>query len=350
MPTSLYGKHAAGLAATYADIENHALNQGEVLVGTPGAISIRENASGSKFHVRQYYDHEGRKRDQYIAGQPGSPATDKLVQDFKKRIEEANEILKSIRLLVREGYSALHPKHLAALAPLGRYRIFEAGAVLVGTHAFDVIVNRMGIRVASFSTEDIDVARPSRLAVEGIPEGGLLEVLRESGIDFVTVPGFSHRDPPIKFKERGRSRFTFDLLVPSPGDDVEILAVPELNAHAVALPYLRYLLGETQTGAAISSHGVVAVRVPVPERFALHKMIVAQLRKGRPEKSLKDLKQASALVAALGENYPGALDAAFKKTAVSSRKYVLKSLGQMREQLKPHPQAWEELATAAKPG
>lgn len=349
MPASLYKKHSAGLAATYADIENHALNQDEVLVGTPGAISIRENASGSKFLVRQYYDYEGRKKDQYIASHTDSPATDELVRDWKKRLEEANEVLKSVRMLVREGYSALTPKHLATLAPLSRHGLFEAGAVLVGTHAFEVVVNRLGIRVAVFSTEDIDVARPNMLAVGNIPAGGLLELLRESGIDFVTVPGLGRKDPTTKFKEKGRSRFTFDLLVPSAGEEIEIQAVPELNAHATSLPYLRYLLGETQTGAALSSHGVLAVRIPVPERFALHKLIVAQLRKGGSEKSLKDMKQAAVLIAALGENHPGALTAAFQKTPLSTRKYVRKSLLQIREQLEPHPRAWEEVALVVKP-
>ena len=109
MATPLYQKHSPGLAATYADIENHALNQDEVLLGTPGAISIRENASGSRFLVRQYYDYEGRKKDQYLASHTDSPATDDLILSWKKRIEEVNDVLKSVRLLVREGYSALTP-------------------------------------------------------------------------------------------------------------------------------------------------------------------------------------------------------------------------------------------------
>jgi hypothetical protein len=349
VPTELYQRHSAGLAATYADIENHALNQDEVLVGTPGAISIRENASGSRFLVRQYYDYEGRKKDQYLASHSDSPRADKLIGEWKRRIEEENDVLKSVRLLVREGYLAATPKQFAALAPLSRHKLFDAGAVLVGTHAFEVMVNRLGIRVAVFSTEDIDIARPNTLVLENVPAGGLLEILRESGIDFVTVPGLGRKDPSTKFKERGRSRFTFDLLVPSSGDEVEIKPVPELSTHATALPYLRYLLGETQTGAALSSHGVLAVRIPVPERFALHKLIVAQLRRGGSEKSLKDLKQAAVLIAALGENHPGALAAAFQSTPVSTRKHLRKSLLQIREQLETHPRAWDEVATVAKP-
>jgi hypothetical protein len=194
----------------------------------------------------------------------------------------------------------------------------------------------------------VDLARPTKLAVESLPKGGLLELLRESGIDFVDVPGLRPGAPTAKYSERGRSQFTFDLLMPAAGDTAEVQAVPELGAHATALPYLRYLLTETQMGAALSNHGVVAVRVPVPERFALHKLIVSQLRIGRPEKSRKDLDQAAALIAALGENHPGAIESAFAKTAVSTRKHIKKSLLQIRDRLEPHPRAWEEAAIAAK--
>lgn len=343
----LYKRHPPSLATTYADVENHALHQDEILVGTPGAISRRENGNQTRYFVRQFYDFEGRKRDQYLC-QVGAPDCETIIGNWKKRIDEAKELQGSIRLLARERYSILHAKHLAALAPLSKYKVFEAGAVLIGTHAFEVIVNRLGIRVAVFATEDVDIARPGKLALGKVPKGGLLELLRESGIDFVDVPGFTHGASPTSYKEKGRSRFTFDLLVPTAGDEIETLAVPELNAYATGLPYLRYLLTETQTGAAISSQGVAAVRVPVPERFAMHKLIVAQLRVGRTEKSRKDLKQAAILIAAAGELSPGAIEGAFGKTPTSSRKYIRKSLAQIRPELEAHPQAWDEVASAAK--
>lgn len=347
MASPLYKKHPPTLATTYADVENHALHQDEVLVGTPGAISIRENANKTRFYVRQYYDFDRKKRDQYLC-QVDVPDCERLIKAWRTRIDEAKDLQASVRLLAREGYSTLQAKHLAALAPLSRYRAFGAGAVLVGTHAFEVIANRLGIRVPVFATEDVDVARPGKLALEKLPKGGLLALLRESGIDFVDVPGLEHGAPPTSYKERGRSRFTFDLLVPAGGEKIETLPVPELNAHATALPYLRYLLTETQMGAAISGHGVAAVRVPVPERFALHKLIVAQLRVGRTEKSRKDLRQAGVLIAAMGELFSGSLEEAFRKTATSSRKHIRKSLEMIRASLEPHPQAWEEAARAAK--
>ena len=347
MASPLYKRHSAGLAATYADIENQALNQREILVGTPGSVTLRTNATGARFYVRQYYDYEGRKTDQYLSGSADDPGTLALVDGWRSRIEDAKDILKAVRLLAREGYATLTPKHVAALAPLAKHGIFEAGAVLVGTHAFEVIVNRLGIRAEGFATQDVDLARPGKLALEGVPEGGLLEMLRESGIDFVEALRLNHAEPATRFMERGRSRFTLDLLVPAVGDAVEIRPVPELKAHATALPYLRYLLGETQTGAAMSSRGVAAVRVPVAERFAIHKLLVSQLRSGRPEKSLKDRKQAAILIAAMGELHPGAIEAAFEATPVSRRAQIRKSIARITDLLEPHPQALEEITRAA---
>ncbi len=347
MAAPLYRKHPPAVAATYADVENHALHQGETLVGTPGAISRRENANGTKFLVRQFYDLDGRKRDQYLC-RLDAPGAEAVADRWRTRIRESKELQASVRLLAREGYSILDPRHLAVLVPLDRHGVFEAGAVLVGTHAFEVIVNRLGIRVAAFATEDVDIARPGKLAWEAPPKGGLLEILRESGIDFVDVPALDHGAPSTSYKEKGRSRLTVDLLVPTAGQEIETRAVPELGAHATALPYLKYLLTETQAGAALSSRGVAAVRIPVPERFAWHKLIVAQLRAGRTERSRKDLKQAAVLVAATGELLPGALDEAFGKTPASSRKHIRKSLEGLRPDLEAHPQAWDEAARAAK--
>jgi hypothetical protein len=347
MATPLYRRHAPSLATTYADVENHALHQDGVLVGTPGAISLRKNANNTKFYVRQFYDFEGKKRDQYLL-RADIPNAKALLHQWEVRVEEAKEIRSRVRMLAREGYSTLDAKHLAALAPLSNHGIFEAGAILVGTHAYEVIVNRLGIRSAIFATEDVDNARPDKLALEKAPRRGLLELLRESGIDFVGVPGFKLGAPSTSYKEKGRSRFTFDLLVPSTGEKIETVPVPELAAHATGLPYLRYLLTETQMGAALSRHGVATVRVPIPERFALHKLIVSRLRTGRPEKSRKDRKQAAVLLAALGELYPGAIEEAYAKTPASSRKHIRKSLGEIRSDLQAHPQAWKEVSRLAK--
>ena len=342
MPTPLYRAHPPALAAAFADVENHALSQDRALIGTPGSISVRRNGGGVDYYVRQYYDFEGRKRDEYLGGRPGTPGGDAVLEEWRRRLADENGLRSSLRLLSREGYAVLPPKAMAAVASLANFGLFGAGAMLVGTHAFAVVVNRLGVRASIFATEDVDVARPAKLAIPVATEGGLLQMLRQSGIDFVDVPGYPHGTPSGRFKERGRSRFTLDLLVPAPGDESGIVAVPELAAHASALPYFRYLVSESQVAAAISTRGVAAVRVPLPERLALHKMIVAQLRRGR-DKSRKDLAQAGILVAALGELHPGALEEAWRKTPVPMRSNIRRSAHLMREMLEPHSRALEEL-------
>jgi hypothetical protein len=345
---ALYGRHDSALAATYADIENHALNQDAILVGTPGAISLRENGTGTRYYVRQFYDFGGTKRDQYLV-QAEAPSAAEILGQWRRRLDEAKALRDSVRLLSREGYATLDRKPFAALATVAAHGLFGAGGMLLGTHAFGVILNRLGIRASVFATEDLDIARASRLKLPGVvPEGGLLAILRESGIDFVGVPRWEHGAPSAKFKERGRSRFSFALLVPSSAEEAHVVEVPELRTHATALPYLRYLVSDSQPGAVLSSHGVLAVRVPLPERFAIHKLLVSQLRAGVPEKSRKDRSQAAVLIAALGELQPGALEAGFAKTPVSRRRDIRKALELIRGDLEPHPQAWTEIASAAK--
>ena len=104
MAQPLYKKHPPTLATTYADVENHAISQNEILTGTPGAITIRENTAKKKFYVRQYYDFEGNKRDQYLC-QVDVSDCEAQIELWKKRIDEAKQLQTSIRLLAREGYS-----------------------------------------------------------------------------------------------------------------------------------------------------------------------------------------------------------------------------------------------------
>jgi hypothetical protein len=116
------------------------------------------------------------------------------------------------------------------------------------------------------------------------------------------------RMPSTSFAEPGGSRLRVDLLVPSSNDTYPTIPVPELQAYAKGLPYLAYLLGASQEVPILSPHGAVMVRVPVPERYAVHKLVVSQLRDKTSSKSEKDLRQAATLIEALVERFPGAVE------------------------------------------
>lgn len=348
--TVLYTPHRRALTVLYADLENQALNQREVFTGTAGSVMERKNAAGFRFYARQYYDGEGKKREQYLAGPVGDPQADAAAANVRERILEVKELVPSLRLLGREGFNLADPKTYATLASLHNHGVFAAGGVLIGSHAYGVLLNRLGIRATPYATEDIDIARREALAFEAMPEKGFLEMLKDSGIEFIAVPDLDRKKPPTSFKQRGRSRFHVDLLVPSTGEEFSVVPIPELRAHATGLPYLGYLLAEPQTATLMAREGCCSLRVPLPERFAIHKLIVSRLRTGREAKSEKDVHQACVLCAALAESHPGAIASAVKDVPRRARKYLRLATGLSKRYLaEAHPRAWEELSAAVTP-
>lgn len=333
------------LATLFGTIDGHAKAGVPVFPGSPGTISKRKNQHGVEFYVRRYYGEDGTQKEIYLGLASDS---EKKVGELTARISEVKAMVPEIRLLIREGFQAADQKTYATLASLHLNGLFAAGATLVGSHAFGVIMNQMGFRVAAYSTEDIDVARREALAFEKIPDKSFLEMLRDSGIHFVEVPALDRKQASSSFKQQGKSRFHVDLLVPSPDSEIRTVPVPELKAHATALPFLAYLLGRTQMSTLLSPEGCCPVRVPVAERFAVHKLIVSQLRTNRDAKSDKDISQAAAVLAALGNRFPGAIEAAFSDLPKSARKYAAKAAPLVLKLLQEHSRALEELTEAVR--
>lgn len=75
--------------------------------------------------------------------------------------------------------------------------------------------------------------------------------------------------------------------------------------HAQSLHYLNYLLAEPLMAAATYRGGVL-VQIPRPERFAIHKLIVADRRLEGPDslKAVKDRLQAEFLINILATDRP----------------------------------------------
>lgn len=162
------------------------------------------------------------------------------------------------------------------------------------------------------------------------------------------VPSLKRGRPGTSFKKKGKAQFHVDLLVPSRDETFPIVEVPELGAYATALPYLKYVLAESQPATLLAREGCCSVVVPLPERFAVHKLVVSQLRTMREAKSTKDVNQAVVLCAVLAEFHPGAIEEAVGALSKKMSKHFRKALRTARPLLEEAaPRAWAELTDDA---
>ena len=328
------------LQTAFAELKRRAFEQHALLVGTPGSVVVRTE----RFLYRDYYGPDGKKAGDYI-GPVDDPRAKARAEQLREQILLAKALIEEAALLSQNGYVRVEPRTNAILAALANNGLFRAGALLVGAHAYGVLLNDLGARAAATATEDIDVARGKRLAIEGETKS-LEEMLRDSRVALHPIPQLDRKKPSTSFKPPGPDRLRVDFLMPTDGSDVKVLAAPELRAHATALPWFRYLVETSMPAVVIGRSTMVPVNVPLPERLAFHKMLVSQLRRETSEKVSKDLEQASTLVALLSELAPENLEAAFSKVPAKAREKTKRGARRVLDRLKKtkHDQAVDQLA------
>ena len=342
---SLFSRHPLVMQTSFAEIKRHGLEQAFLLVGTPGSVGLRE-VKEQQFYYRQFYNAQGKKSAEYI-GALANEQVEARVAAIRSQIELTKGLIKESRILVQQGYVRTDLRTGAILAALVNNALFTAGATLIGSHAFGALLNELGISAAAFHTEDVDIARNMPLKLALPPDTDFLQLLRESTIPLNPIPGLDRKAPSTSYKPPGLDRLHVDLLVPADGLDISIKEVPELKAHATALPFLRYLLADPIDTIVIARECIAPVKVPRSERFVWHKMLVSQLRTASNEKRAKDIQQAAVIFAALAEDAPDALRDAFEELPASAKSKTITGARQTLRLLNasPHEQAAEFLAT-----
>ena len=276
----------------------------------PGSF-VTKSLKGHDYYYFQYLEPGGTKRQVYLGRKDAM--LDAVVQRFEGTRQDIAEDQRSIgRLcaLLRAGGAlttdAPSARVIRGLADIG---VFRLGGVLVGTHAFVVLGNVLGVRWsgAGLRTQDVDVAAERRMSIavpgEGADIPGALESLE---MGFLPVPGLDPTSPTTSFKVRGQG-LRVDLLAPSQRTEQKPVILHRFAAAAQPLRFLDYVM-EGAIRAAVVNGGGVSVAVPDPARFALHKLIVAGERPAIAHvKREKDLWQASQLIGILAEERPGDL-------------------------------------------
>ena len=232
-----------------------------------------------------------------------------LASDTKARAESRARL---VRVLRAEGL--LTPDRttgslLSALALAGTFRL---GGTIVGTHAFRLYEGELGLRLPAtdlMQTSDLDIAQFERLSLvlDDQVETPMEHTFK--ALDFAPVPAVFSRSV-WRWKQTASDTMV-EFLTPSFRPEEDIRDLPALGVAAQSLHYLNYLIAEPIKAAVLYRSGVL-VQIPRPERYAIHKLIVADRRAGGPDqlKSRKDRAQAAFLIAALAEDRPGDLQEA----------------------------------------
>jgi len=313
-----FARHDAAGQAKYQEVRQLARAQARVLAGTPGTLKQRTQ-SGRKYWVREHIRVDGSKVDEYL-GPEGAVDRARLAA-LRSELELARALAAGSSKLRLFGYQRIDRKPAAVLEVFFNRGLTGAGLTLVGSHAYGVLLNELGVAAPVYRTRDLDVARAGVLAVALPEDKTFQQLLQETGLAFVPVPGMPSHKPSASFKLPGAEALAVDLLVPGrrAGD---LVPVAELRAFAQSIPLLGFLIEDPVNAVALSPNQVVPVKVPAPERFVLHKLYSSQSRRTERDKVRKDLEQAALLAAVIEEDTPGGLRDAFRRVPAEGKAAV----------------------------
>ncbi|MEQ9224925.1 MAG: GSU2403 family nucleotidyltransferase fold protein [Parvibaculum sp.] len=237
------------------------------------------------------------------------------------RIEELHATAKErratrsrlVRLLRAEGMTPTDRATGSILSAMADAGTFRLGGTIVGTNAFRLYEGELGVRLplgGMANTGDIDIAQFEKLSValEDQVDPSLAETF--SALKFDPLPGF---EPGRTWRwKQGGSGQLVEFLTPAFGQET-IRDLPALGVSAQALNYLNFLIADPIHAAAVYRAGVL-VQVPRPERYAIHKLIIANRRRDGAGslRASKDREQAAFLIEALSEDRPDELAEAYE--------------------------------------
>jgi hypothetical protein len=165
----------------------------------------------------------------------------------------------------------------------------------------------MRLPATSLLTNDVDIAQFTYVSVAmKDTTAPMLDVLKAVDESFRAVPHVHDGRRSVTYRAADGVRVEF--LTPNEGPDSDKpRRLPALGTDAEPLRFLDFLIRSPEPAVVLYGAGIY-VLVPAPERYAVHKLIVAQRRVGPGNiKRAKDLLQSEALLDRLVEARPNEL-------------------------------------------
>ncbi|MBM3597417.1 MAG: DUF1488 family protein [Alphaproteobacteria bacterium] len=298
------------LQTAYADLVDRCASAAFSTSFADEGVFTPKTIRGRQYWYFQITQEDGTRKQRYVG-----PETPELLERIKRHKEvrgDQRDRQALVSMLVRSAHlSRPIPEIGKVVEALAGAQVFRLRGVLVGTVAYQTYSPMLGIRLAAatIQTGDIDIAQFKNVSV-AINEKSLpiLDALHKVDPSFRPVPNL-HRGSTTAYEASAGIRV--DFLTPNEGPDTDKPAsLPALGVTAQQLRFLDYLIYEPESAVVLYGDGI-HVQVPAPQRYAVHKLIVALRRKEGAKKN-KDLAQAAALLDALIVKRPHELRAAWR--------------------------------------
>lgn len=268
-----------------------------------GSTFRKRVISGKTYwYIQEPTTPTGRPPERYFG--PDTPELRAAIEKYLLAKSDADGRRAIRRSLIAAGLAETDSFTASVIEALARAGVFRLRAVIVGTVAFQTYAGLLGIRLPGISirTGDLDLAQDYGISValDDKLDQRLIEILKSVDPAFTPVPTLANPLVATTYARPGGYRV--DVLTTNRGADRDDpVRLPSLQTDAVPLRYLDFLLRDTVEAAVLTRFGTL-VNVPAPERYAVHKMIVATLRKSNGESAVKadkDIAQSGILIEAL---------------------------------------------------
>ena len=309
LPTNRYGPTQHAIYSELVDRLRDAEIEG--LLDRERSFICRTRKGNRYWYSRRFVtEHGGDRREEHYLG-PDMPELRKRIARLREQARDAKTAARARRRLVRQLVEAGFPypdrRTGRVLEELARAGVFRLGGVLVGSHAFATYHGQLGVRLPDehAKTSDVGVAAFTRvqIAISEHADATLGDAIGRAE-RFVAIPSLDRKSPPTGWRTADKEP-KVELLTPLTGrPKAAATLVPVMGAHAEPIRFLDYLFVDTVPAIVLTGTGVL-VRVPTPERYAVHKLIVARKRPaGDRTKRAKDRAQAASLLEVLLSDAP----------------------------------------------
>lgn len=294
----------------------------------PGAF-VAKSVKGHKYWYYQYTEPAGRRRQVFVG--PDTNAAVHALMAKASAPSAADALAPLLRSAVVLGCAEILPRHYRVLRRLAEYGFFQAGGVLIGTHAFVAYGNMLGVRWGAADaarTHDIDFAHAGKnisLALVANQPVNTHAAIESLEMGFLPITGLSGKTGGA-YLIPAEKEFRLDFLTTVGRAGDAPYEHPDLHVTLQPLRFMEYSLENVQQTALLSGASATIVNVPHPARYALHKLIVAGEREGAFQSKVgKDLMQAGLLLGALRESRPWDVEEAWSDLLARGKGWSLRA-------------------------